>query len=299
MNTNDIYQLFLRFNVPGVRKDAGRLWKGVTTGDAGVMNELLQAAHDPSAGQQALQAGEAVQQPCLAFDHQALVSAIGTSVGSAMSTSMITLTDAIKDSSVVIKDNFEAVGQILDTLVTLIVDNKADADAKMAEASAKIADNKAAADAKMAENKADADAKMARNKAETDAKMAEIVSALTRVGTGSAPGSAPANLAKRKNQRYTAESKKITLKWLLKHISNPYPNRDEMECLQNKTGVDTIKRMTSLVTQIRTKEMVKDKNGEWCKRVMPKHASVLGNKRWTQKSIISWYCTRRLGKQVL
>jgi hypothetical protein len=59
MNTHDVYQMFLRFNVPGVRKDAGRLWKGVNSGDAGVMNELLQAACDPSAGQQALQAGEA------------------------------------------------------------------------------------------------------------------------------------------------------------------------------------------------------------------------------------------------
>jgi hypothetical protein len=70
MNTDDIYQLFLRFNVPGVRKDAGRLWKGVNSGDAGVMGELLQAACDPSAGQQALQAGDAVQQPCLAEERR-------------------------------------------------------------------------------------------------------------------------------------------------------------------------------------------------------------------------------------
>ena len=70
MNTDDIYQLFLKFNVPGVRKDAGRLWKGVNMGDAGVMNELLQAACDPSAGQRAVQAGEAVQQPCLAEDRR-------------------------------------------------------------------------------------------------------------------------------------------------------------------------------------------------------------------------------------
>ena len=70
MNTDDTYQLFLKFDVPGVRKDAGRLWKGVHTGDAGVMNELLQAACDPSAGQRAVQAGEAVQQPCLAEERR-------------------------------------------------------------------------------------------------------------------------------------------------------------------------------------------------------------------------------------
>jgi hypothetical protein len=70
MNTDDIYQLFLKFDVPGVRKDAGRIWKDVNTGDAGVMNELLQAAYDPSAGQRAVQAGEAVQHPCLAEDRR-------------------------------------------------------------------------------------------------------------------------------------------------------------------------------------------------------------------------------------
>jgi hypothetical protein len=70
MNTDDIYQLFLNFDVPGVRKDAGRLWKGVNTDDAGVMNELLQAACYPSAGQRVLQAGEAVQQPCLAEERR-------------------------------------------------------------------------------------------------------------------------------------------------------------------------------------------------------------------------------------
>jgi hypothetical protein len=70
MNTDDIYQLFLKFDVPGVRKDAGRLWKGVHSGDACVMNELLQAACDPSVGQRAVQAGEAVQQPCLAEERR-------------------------------------------------------------------------------------------------------------------------------------------------------------------------------------------------------------------------------------
>jgi hypothetical protein len=63
MDTKDIYQLFLNFNVPGVRKEAARLAKGVNMGDAGVINEAMQAAYDPSAGQRAMQAGEAVQQP--------------------------------------------------------------------------------------------------------------------------------------------------------------------------------------------------------------------------------------------
>ena len=194
---------------------------------------------------------------------------------------MGTLVVAIKENHDVVQQNFQIIQEKLaDTDAkmaetdAIMADNKAETDAKMA-------DNKTETDAKMADNKAETDAKMAENKAETDAKIAEIMNALSKVATGSAP----ANLAMRKNQRYTAESKKITLQWLVKHISNPYPDRDEMECLQNKTGVDTIKRMTSLVTQIRTKEMVKDKNGKWCKRTTTK-PSVLGKKRaWTQKNI--------------
>jgi hypothetical protein len=250
MDNKDIYQLFINFNVPGVRKEVARLAQGVNTGDAGVMGELLQAAYDPSAGQQALQAGEAVQKPCLANDQSQLLGMFGMffdkldardvkqdTRNTVLYDTMGTLVVAIKENHDVVQQNFQ-----------IIQEKLADTDAKMAE---------------------------------TDAKIAEIMNALSKVATGSAP----ANLAMRKNQRYTAESKKITLQWLVKHISNPYPDRDEMECLQNKTGVDTIKRMTSLVTQIRTKEMVKDKNGKWCKRTTTK-PSVLGKKRaWTQKNI--------------
>ena len=86
MNTDDIYQLFLKFDVPGVRKDAGRLWKGVNRGDAGVMGELLQAAYDPNAGQRAVQAGEAAQQLGLVWEQNALVSVMTT-----MTTSISTM----------------------------------------------------------------------------------------------------------------------------------------------------------------------------------------------------------------
>ena len=294
MDNKDIYQLFINFNVPGVRKEVARLAQGVNTGDAGVMGELLQAAYDPSAGQQALQAGEAVQKPCLANDQSQLLGMFGMffdkldardvkqdTRNTVLYDTMGTLVVAIKENHDVVQQNFQIIQEKLaDTDAkmaetdAIMADNKAETDAKMA-------DNKTETDAKMADNKAETDAKMAENKAETDAKIAEIMNALSKVATGSAP----ANLAMRKNQRYTAESKKITLQWLVKHISNPYPDRDEMECLQNKTGVDTIKRMTSLVTQIRTKEMVKDKNGKWCKRTTTK-PSVLGKKRaWTQKNI--------------
>jgi hypothetical protein len=354
MNTDDLYNLFVDMDMPGVRKEVVRLAKGVNKGDAGVMNELLQAAYDPSAGQQALQAGEQVQQPCLAFDQQALVSAIATSVGSAMVSSMSTYLvkqdareaamstylvkqdaketafhDSLNTLVVAIKENHDVVQQNLHIMDEKLADadamnaeNKADTDAKMAETDAKIADNKAETDAKMAEIVASADAKIADNKAETDAKiaeivasadakMAEIVNALSKVATGSATdcvpdapaeimnalskvascsatGSvpdAPAKLPMRKYQKYTTESKKITLQWVMKNISYPYADIDELEMLQKKTGVDTIDRMRQLIKQLRTKEMVQDKHGKWCRRTTTK-PSVVGNKRsWTQKSI--------------
>ncbi len=49
MDTDGIYQLLLRFNVPGVRKQAARLSKGANVGDAGAMRNV--------------QAGASVQQP--------------------------------------------------------------------------------------------------------------------------------------------------------------------------------------------------------------------------------------------
>ena len=279
-------------NMPGILDESARLHVGVKTGDAGVMNELLQAAYDPSAGQQALQAGEPVQQQCLAFDQQALVSAVTTAISSSISNTMTTAMTVILETNTAafgatLNSALENNNAVMTALVTKMEDRVDSVDAKLDEL---MAD----ADAKMADNKADTDAKMADNKADTDAKMAEIMSALTRVGTVSATGcvrarvdvpDAPAKLPMRKYQKYTAESKKITLQWLMKNISYPYADSDELEILQKKTDVDTIERMRQLIHHTRIKEMVQDKHGKWCRRTTTK-PSVVGNKHsWTQKSI--------------
>jgi hypothetical protein len=173
------------------------------------MYQVMQAAHDPSAGQRAVQAGEAVPQQCLAFDQQALVSvlqannaAMTSSMTSAMQannaamtssmTSVMTsamtsaMTGVLQANNAAMQANNAAMTSAMHTLVTRIDDrldakfaeNKADADAKFAEnkadADAKFAENKADADAKFAENKADADAKFAENKADADAKFAQM-----------------------------------------------------------------------------------------------------------------------------
>ena len=312
MNTDDIYQLFINFNVPGVRQDAGRLWKGVNTGDAGVINEALQAAYDPSAGQAALQAGEAVQQPCVAFDQQALVSAmnvvlqnnnavmatsISNTITSAMTVVMQTTTAAFGATmNAVLQSNNAGMTAVLqnnnagmtaalqnnNAVMTALVDKMDDRLKDVgASAAAKLAENKAETDAKMAET----DAKLAENKADTDAKMAVIMQSLNKVAKGCAPV-APLLQPVRKYTKYTAESKTKTLKWLLEHSKNPYPTPLEIEILRQETGIDTYKRMSTLVVRMRTNEMVRGENGQWRKRVEPNHASELGNKRaWTQQNI--------------
>ena len=327
MNNRDIVKFAMIKNMPGILDESARLHVGVKTGDAGVINEALQAAYDPSAGQQALQAGEPVQQPSLAFDNQAVVSALSTAVKSAMVSSICPYFDKQEADKTFLYDTVQKfvvhTDKVLEIVATRIVENKAETDAKIAENKAEADAKIAEADAKIAENKAEVDAKIAENKAEAAANFAElkdvvdvVVAKLAAVAQGaSAASSAPAapaasaapaagvarvasaaKVAVRKYQRYTAAAKQKVLQWLLKHSSDPYTTPEQLELLRQQTGIDTTKRMSTLLFQIRSKEMEKDKNGKWRKRVMPKPVSVLGNKRdvhrnkraWIQKHIKDW-----------
>ena len=256
MSTDDIYQLFLKFNVPGVRKDAGRLWKGVNTGAAGVMNQVMQAAHDPSAGQRALQAGEAVPQQCLAFDQQALVSAMSCTMTSVM-TGVLQANNAAMAG--IIQANNAAMTSAMQTLLTRMDDrvdaklaeNKADADAKLAE--------------KLAENKSDIDALLAENKADADAQMAGVVKTLDQLVSGRALRKR--TCIKRQYIAYPPDARRQTLQWLLQHSSHPYPTKDEVEWLLEQTGLETIKRMKILIYNVRNRDMQRDATGVWRQRV--------------------------------
>jgi len=368
MNTDDIYQLFLNFNVPGVRKEAARLAKGVNMGDAGVINEAMQAAFDPSAGQRAMQAGEAVPQQSLTADillaaiqtnntslTSAMSSAFGTAVGTAIKNNNAEILSAVGTA---IKTNntemITAFGSVIKTNNTEIISTM----------NAKMVEYKADTDAKMAESKADADAKMAEYKADTDAKMAKIMNALApkiptwpankselRVGVNdtwnafqcankgrsvtsadwhaartallagsnvagsngavsngagsngtaslpappvaprmdaagpqeaapvstwvykpwvykahfrapAAPAMAP-QTSSAKRGRNTIMAKKITLEWLLRNLSDPFPTANDLEMLQQQTGIDTAHRMHRLVVDIRKKRLELNKDGKW------------------------------------
>ena len=56
----DLQKFFIDINMPGVRAETARLAIGVNQGDVGVIAQAVQAVVAPSAGQQALQAGEGV-----------------------------------------------------------------------------------------------------------------------------------------------------------------------------------------------------------------------------------------------
>jgi hypothetical protein len=368
MNTDDIYQLFLNFNVPGVRKEAARLAKGVNMGDAGVINEAMQAAFDPSAGQRAMQAGEAVPQQSLTADillaaiqtnntslTSAMSSAFGTAVGTAIKNNNAEILSAVGTA---IKTNntemITAFGSVIKTNNTEIISTM----------NAKMVEYKADTDAKMAESKADTDAKMAESKADTDAKMAKIMkeqapkiptlpanksellvgvndtwnafqcankgrsvtsadwhAARTALLAGSnvagsngavsngagsngtaslpappvaprmdaagpqeaapvstwvykpwvykahfrapaAPAMAP-QTSSAKRGRNTIMAKKITLEWLLRNLSDPFPTANDLEMLQQQTGIDTAHRMHRLVVDIRKKRLELNKDGKW------------------------------------
>ena len=60
LNTHDLLRFFVDINMPGFRKDMVRVYQGIQQGDASVIAQAVQAAVAPSAGQQALQAGEGV-----------------------------------------------------------------------------------------------------------------------------------------------------------------------------------------------------------------------------------------------
>ena len=333
MSTNDIYQLFIKFNVPGVRKEVARLAQGVNMGDAGVMGELLQAAHDPSAGQRAVQAGEEVPQQCLAFDQQALVSvlqannaAMTSSMTSVMTSAMTSaMTGVLQANNAAMQANNAAMTSAMHTLVTRI-DDRLDA---------KFAENKADADAKFAENKADADAKFAQMDAKIMKALAAIPSAVpvwpqnaselcqgvndswnsfqraqkgrsvstaewmaaraklwaeydvlqlvddssSLIPSGAAAGipavAKPVGKHIRKKGpyiHYTDESIKKTKEWVLRNtvcgeIRQLIPKHKKGDDLRKELGIDTKKRMLSLIYKIRSKYFEKNVEGVWCKRV--------------------------------
>jgi hypothetical protein len=284
MDMNDLYLVLLRLHGWEFMAEASHInAKKAVRGFASDLQDFHEQGQRSSAAQLmqhgasavAVAAVEDALQPCVANDQSQLMGMFGKFFDKleARDDKLGKFFDKL-DARDVKQDTRNTV--LYDTMGTLVVAIKENHD--VTQQNFHIMDEKLA----------DANAIMAENKAETDAKIAEIMNALSKGATGSATGcvpDAPAKLPMRKNQRYTAESKRITLQWLMKNTSNPYADRDEMEFLQQKTGVDTFQRMRTLITQIRTKEMVKDKNGKWCKRTTTK-PSVLGKKRaWTQKNI--------------
>ena len=103
---------------------------------------------------------------------------------------------------------------------------------------------------------------LAENKADADAQMAGVIKTLDQLVSGRA-------LRKRTRQYilYPPDARRQTLQWLLQHSSHPYPTKDEVECLLEQTGLDTIKRMKILIYNVRNRDMQKNAQGVWRQRV--------------------------------
>lgn len=58
-DNKEVYAFLVKMGMPGIDEECARVVIGVNTGDASIVNEVVQAAYNPTAGQIALQAGGA------------------------------------------------------------------------------------------------------------------------------------------------------------------------------------------------------------------------------------------------
>jgi hypothetical protein len=80
-----------------------------------------------------------------------------------------------------------------------------------------------------------------------------------------APALAP-QTSSGKRGRNTIMAKKITLEWLLRNLSHPFATPNDLEMLQQQTGIDPAQRMHRLVMHIRSTHMQQTEDGKWIVR---------------------------------
>lgn len=313
MDMNDLYLVAVRLSGWEFMADASHNnAKKAVRGFASDLQDFHEQGQRSSAAQLMQQGASAVAvaavedapQQGLAFDQQALVSAMTTAISSSISNTMTTAMTVILQTNTAafgatMNSALENNNAVMTALVTKMehrVDSvEASADAKLA----KIADVLFSAEAKIAEGDAklaEAESKIEENKVEAESKIADLKDVVDKVvdrlalfgaGARAAAGDRGAGGPVRTYQKYTAAARKKTLEWMLRHSSHPYPTPAELEKLRKETGIDTPKRMSALLVQIRTKDMEKDNTGVWRQRVIQPSTSKK-SKMWTQKNIKDW-----------
>jgi hypothetical protein len=319
LNTNDLLRFFVDINMPGFRKDMVRVYQGIQQGDVGVIAQAVQAAVAPSAGQQALQAGEAVPSLGVPSVDMGFVTDLRTYMESqaVFSTDMrnhwesqAVVNGAVGGMALKVID----VVKMQETQATTMAQVQA-AQARQETAQAQVQAAQARQETAQARQEA-AQARQEAAQARQEADMAQMqveMQALKRarlnpvvavsdappsVGVAAAPAARAAPAApvvpvvavvmERKTQKIPQEAKVIAYQWLVTHIKHPYPTHAEFEQLELRVecSIDTTLRMQNLMVATRHKCLVKGEK----RRVGPfmRTTWTLPQKNWTQTEPGRW-----------
>ena len=278
----DLQKFFIDINMPGVRAETSRLAIGVNQGDAGVIAQAVQAAVAPSAGQQALQAGEGV--PSLGVP--------GIDMGF-----MTTLRTYMESQATV----NGAVGGMALKVMDVVKTQEAQATtmSQVQAAQAQVQAAQARQETEQARQET-AQARMQAVQARQEADLAQMQVEMQTLRTARVAASAlPAPVAivatavpvvplvsMQKNKKIPPETKVLVYQWLIGHIKHPYPNHTELEELRVQCDIESTVRMQNLVVATRHKCLVK---GE--KRRVGTYMRTswsLPEKNWVQTDIGRW-----------
>ena len=282
LNTHDLLRFFVDINMPGFRKDVVRVYQGIQQGDASVIAQAVQAAVAPSAGQQALQAGEGV--PSLGVP--------GIDMGF-----MTTLRTYMESQATV----NGAVGGMALKVMDVVKTQEAQATtmSQVQAAQAQVQAAQARQETEQARQET-AQARMQAVQARQEADLAQMQVEMQALRTARVAASAlPAPVAivatavpvvplvcVQKNKKIPPETKVLVYQWLIGHIKHPYPNHTELEELRVQCDIESTVRMQNLVVATRHKCLVK---GE--KRRVGTYMRTswsLPEKNWVQTDIGRW-----------
>ena len=249
IGTHDLYEFFVAIDMPGVRKEAVRLATGVLQGDAGVIGEGVQAAVNPSAGQAALQAGEAVQGPGAGFMSIEQVVSVMTDM-------KIMMGDFINAQTVVNSAVGDMSLKMIEIQATQARQETAQAQlqAQMAQVQGQLGALGAQGAQSVAGNGAGPRSKARPRKAKPGAGAAPA-------GPVEPPRHAPGTAPCRNYRKIPEEAKAVVYEWLVRHIKHPFPTAAELEELRQQCEIDTCERMRNLVSSTRHRCLQKDQGG--------------------------------------
>ena len=275
LNTHDLLRFFVDINMPGFRKDVVRVYQGIQQGDVGVIAQAVQAAVAPSAGQQALQAGEGVPSLGVPGIDMGFMTTLRTYMES-----QATVNGAVGGMALKVMD----VVKMQATQATTMAQVQA-AQARQETEQARQETAQARVQAVQARQEADLAQMQVEMQALRTARVAASALPAPVAIVATAVPVVPL-VSVRKNKKIPPETKVLVYQWLIGHIKHPYPNHTELEELRVQCDIESTVRMQNLVVATRHKCLVK---GE--KRRVGTYMRTswsLPEKNWVQTDIGRW-----------